>query len=394
MQKVLVIVICAWMLHVPVWSQESDPTYKTPEEGFALMRQQAADQEYALAKQTGYQLLEENPGYHDVTLYLARLYGWESSYDSAYAILDKVLAEDSTLLEAYLLGVDLAYWENDWDKLEGYGNQALEIDPDLTEVQEKLLLARQQDVRTIEKPEIIAAYSYDHFSVPYVRNWHMLTAGAILPTEIVTYMPYVNAGYHPGLEGLSSDIQFNLDAYFNLGEKNSALAGYGFSPSGSVDFLPNHRAALEYWRVLPKGFGVSAGLRYFYWNEHFTFFTFSGEKYFGNYYISLRSYLFSKDYGISSSWYLHARRYFASKYDYLSGTIGYGTSPDEPLLVVSDLDRLNALSFKLGYSRQLNPGLRFEVTLGYSYEEYAYEQYRNRYDFRTGFYIKIKKWDL
>ncbi len=393
MQKVLVFVICIWMLHIPTWAQESDSSYNTPEEGFALMRQQAADQEYSSAKQTGFQLLEENPEYHDVSLYLARIYGWESSYDSAYIILDKVLMEDSTLLEAYLVGVDLAYWENDWDKLESYANSALEIDPELTEVQKKLIVARQQDVRTVAKPEIMAAYSYDHFSVPYVRNWHMLTAGAILPTEVVTYMPYVNAGYQPG-EGQSTDIQFNLDAYFNLGELNSVLAGYGFSPSGSVDFLPNHRAALEYWRVLPKGFGVSAGLRYFYWNEHFTFFTLSGEKYFGNWYMSLRTYLFSKDYGISSSWYLHARRYLASKYDYVSGTIGYGTAPDEPLLVVSDLGRFNALSFKLGYSRQLNPGLRFEVSIGYAYEEYADQQYRNRYDFRTGFYFKIKKWDL
>jgi hypothetical protein len=59
-------------------------------------------------------------------------------------------------------------------------------------------------------------------------------------------------------------------------------------------------------------------------------------------------------------------------------------------VVVSDLDRLNALSFKLGYSKQLNPGVRFDVTLGYAYEEYADQQYRNRYDFRTGFYFTIK----
>ena len=33
-------------------------------------------------------------------------------------------------------------------------------------------------------------------------------------------------------------------------------------------------------------------------------------------------------------------------------------------------------------------------TLGYAYEEYADQEYRNRYNFRTGFYFKIKKWDL
>ena len=72
-QKLFVIVLCTWLFHVPAWAQESETRYQTPEEGFALMRQQAADQEYSSAKQTGIQLLEENPEYHDVSLYLAIL---------------------------------------------------------------------------------------------------------------------------------------------------------------------------------------------------------------------------------------------------------------------------------------------------------------------------------
>jgi len=389
MDKQFVIIICALLLHGPLWAQESKTSYSTPDEGFALMRQLAADQQYDSAKHIGYSLLEENPDYHDVSLYLARLYGWESDYDSAYAILDEVLLEDSTLIEAYVLRVDLAYWENDWEKLENYANEALEKDPGLTAVEEKLLLAKQQGLRSREKPEIMVGYSYDHFSVPYVRNWHMATVGGVIPTDKAILTPYVNAGYHTGLEGQSTDIQFNLDAYFNLGTKNSILAGYGFSPSGDRNFLPGHRAALEYWRALPKGFGVSAGLRYFYWDDHFTFLTFSGEYYTGNYWISLRNYLFSKDYGLSTSWYLSGRRYFASKYDYILATVGYGTAPDEPMLVVSDLDRLNALSFKLGFSKQINSGLRLQVTGGYAYEEYADQEYRNRFDFTTGLYIKL-----
>ncbi|MEN8203502.1 MAG: YaiO family outer membrane beta-barrel protein [Bacteroidota bacterium] len=391
MYRQFAIILYTLLLHVPLRSQETTQSYKTPEEGFTLMRQFAAEQKYDSAKRIGYELLEENPDNHDVSLYLARLYGWESNYDSAYSILDGVLQQDSTLIEAYVIRVDLAYWKNDWEKLELYAGDALEKDPGLTEVEEKLLLARQQGKRSLEKPELLVAYYYDHFSVPYVRNWHMVTAGGVIPTGIAIFSPYVNAGYHPGLEGQSTDIQFNLDAYFKLGTRNSFLAGYGFSPSGSHDFLPGHRAALEYWRVLPKGFGASAGLRYFYWDDHFTFLTLSGEKYAGNYWISLRSYLFSKDYGISTSWYLTARRYFDSKHNYIHATVGYGTAPDEPLLVVSDLDRLNALSLKLGFSRQLNSRLRLQVMAGYAYEEFDDQEYRNRFDFRTSFFIKLTR---
>jgi YaiO family outer membrane protein len=391
MYRQVLLIISALLLQSPVWSQEDRVLYNTPEEGFALLRKYATEQNYDSAKVIAFNLLEENPDYHDVSLYLARLYGWESSYDSAYVIVNGVLEQDSTLIEAFVIRVDLAYWENDWDKLELYATQALEKDPGLTEVEEKLLLARQQDKRDLDEPEIFVGYYYDHFSKPYVRNWHMATVGGLIPLEHVTLSPYVNAGYHPGLEGKSTDIQFNLDAYFKLGTKNSILAAYGFSPSGSRDFLPVHRAALEYWRALPHGFAASAGLRYFYWEDHFTFLTFSGEKYTGNYWFSLRTYVFSKDYGVSSSWYLSARRYFDSKYNYLLATVGYGTAPDEPLLVVSDLERLNALSIKLGISRQLNKRFRLQAAAGYSYEEYDDQAFRNRYDFRTSLYFRLSQ---
>jgi YaiO family outer membrane protein len=258
-------------------------------------------------------------------------------------------------------------------------------------VEEKLLLARQQGKRELDQPEILVGYYYDHFSKPYVRNWHMATVGGLFPLQQVTLSPYINAGYHPGLEGPSTDVQFNLDAYLKLGAKNSVLAGYGYSPSGSRNFLPVHRGALEYWRALPHGFAASAGLRYFYWDDHFTFLTFSGEKYRANYWFSLRTYVFTKDYGVSSSWYLSARRYFDSKYNYVLATVGYGTAPDEPMLVASDLDRLNALSFKLGISRQLNMRFRLQAIAGYSYEEYDDQAYRNRFDFRTSLYIRLVK---
>jgi len=391
MHKVFFLIVFSIFFRGLIQAQESPVEYKTPEEGFKLMQQHAVDLNYAASKQIGYQLLEEHPKYHDVSLYLARIYGWESAYDSAYAILDEVLLADSTLIEARVVRVDLAYWANDWEKLEQYCADALNRDSTLTDVKEKCLLAKQQGVNAQEDVELLVAYSFDHFSKPYVRNWHMLTVGALIPTNWATLMPYVNAGFHPGIEGASTDIQFNLDAYFNLGSKTYAMAGYGFSPPGAINFLPTHRAALEVWQVLPAGFGVSGGLRYFYWTEHFTFFTLSGEKYMGDYWISLRTYLFFKEYGMSSSWYLSGRKYLAGKKDYLSATIGFGAAPDEPLVVVSDLDRLNALSFRVGLSKQLNDRLRLGSSLGYSYEEYEDQAYRNRYYFRTGLYIRLQK---
>lgn len=372
-------------------AQEVVKEFTSPDDGFKLMRGYAEEQQYAKAISIAQMILTEDPDNFDVALYMARIYGWEAKYDTAYSIIENILSKDPDLFEAHEVLVDLAYWENDWVKLEQYSKQALELQPDAPKILERYLLARNMQRSRQDAPELFLHYYYDHFSLPYVRNWHMLTAGVNLPVKTGVLSPYVNAGYHAGMEDHSTDLQLNLDAYLNLGRKNYAMAGYGFSPNGVVNYLPRHRAAAEIWQVLPKGFALSAGLRYFYWEQHFTFLTISGEKYAGNYWFSLRNYIFFKEYGVSGSYYLSVRRYFRDKYNYLTCIVGYGTAPDEPLLVVSDLDRLNAISGRVEYSKQLKPRLRLNVMAGYAYEEYDRAAYRHRIDLRAGIYIRLTK---
>ncbi len=390
MHRVFVfLVLTAASLH-PLQAQ--DPlNYELPEEGFDRMRQYAVDGDYLHAKQVGYKLLEENESYYDAALFLARIHGWEASFDSAYRLVDRVISESPGLFEAYQTCVDLAYWENDWDRLEDCANRAIELEPDSARIFDRYRQARYQAGPQQKQAEVFAHYYYDHFSLPYVRNWHMLTAGGQIPVKPGILVPYLNAAYHAGGYQPATDIQLNLDAYLTLSKKNYVMAGYGFSPKGSLNYLPVHRAAAEIWQALPAGFALSAGFRYFYWEQHFTFLTFSAEKYAGNYWFSLRNYLFFKDYGVSASYYLSARRYFENSYNYLTLTLGYGTAPDEPLVVVSDLDRLQAISARAELSRELNARVRLTGMLGYGYEEYSDRAYRNRFDFRLGAYFRINQ---
>lgn len=367
------------------------PDYATPDEGFELMRDLASAGNYPDARQIGYELLEENEANHDVSLYLARIYGWEKSYDTAYAIVFKVMSAEPRLYEAYEVCVSLAYWEGNVEMLETCAAGAAEIEPDSAGVYDHYLEALKEGDPEQKHPEIFGLYSYDHFSVPYVRNWHMLTVGGEIPFKHGTLIPSVNGGYHAGGNKPATDLQLNLDAYLILGKKTYTLLGYGFSPEGVLDYFPGHRMAAELWQSLPKGFSISAGLRYFYWEQHFPFLTFSAEKYAGNYWFAFRNYLFFKDYGVSGSYYLSARRYFATKFDHLTLTLGYGTAPDEPILVVSDLERLNAISGRIEYSKRLSPVVRITAMAGYAWEEYMDQESRHRIDMRVGFYYMIGK---
>jgi len=362
-----------------------------PEEEFSRMRDLAGAGDYSSAKQIGYKLLEENEAYHDVALYLARILGWESSFDSAYMVLDRVMAMEPGLYEAYATCVDLAYWENNLEKLDSCAARATELEPDSAGVFDGYKIALRQGEPQSKRPEIFGYYSYDHFSVPYAHNWHMLTAGGEIPFKYGTLIPSLNWGYMAGASSPASDLQINLDAYLTLSKKAYALLAYGVSPNGELDYFPGHRAAAELWYALPKGFGISAGLRYFYWDQNFTFLTFSAEKYAGNYWFSFRNYLFFKEYGVSGSYYLSARRYFDTKFNHLTLTLGYGTAPDEPINVVTDLERLSAVSGRLEFSKKLTPGIRGIAMVGYAWEEYTDQEYRSRIDFRLGAYFVIKK---
>lgn len=388
-------------------------SYGTQGERFDMMKKFASQKDYPKAKLIARQLLEINPQNYDVSVYLARIHAWESNYDTAIVIIHSILKEDPEHPEALALRVDIDYWKSDWDHLLISSEQALSVLPEDTGIRSKYALALmrtgeqkrawEETNRVLEmnpddmlarnlqnqmvigetNKEVFGRYSFDYFQHPYYRRWHMLTVGGILPYSAGKLIPSINAGHHienvPFAE--SSDIQFNLETYWLFSKNNYLLAGYGFSPG---NYLPKHRAILDVWQVLPRGFSLVAGLRYFYWDEHFYFPHLAVEKYAGNYWLALNNYIFFKDYGVSASVYLTARRYMEHKYNYLSATIGYGTAPDESIVVKSDLDRLNALSLRIDGSRMAGKKTRFTVSAGYSYEEYLDNTYRHRWNFIFG----------
>lgn len=369
-------------------AQHEAPAERDTVEPFEQMRKEAGSGAYGQAKRIGWSLLEEDPGYFDVALYLARIYGWEGKFDSAYAILNPLPEDKGMRAEAYRTLIDLAYWENDWRSMAEYAGKALELEPDSAVFREKYLLARKLLSSGDTFPEVFAGYSFDHFREPYSRNWHMATLGGMIPVGPGKIIPSVNVGYLAGSTSPTA-LQLNLDLYLNLGKKKTMMAGYGFSPGGEKQLLPAHRAALEIWQVLPAGFALSAGTRFFYWDRPFTFLTFSGEKYAGQYWLSFRNYLFFKDYGVSGSYYLTARRYFDHRYKSLSATLGYGTAPDEPLAILTDLERLRAVSLRLGYSWLFWDRFRMEASSGYAREEYESGLQRNRLDMKITFYFRF-----
>jgi YaiO family outer membrane protein len=144
-------------------------------------------------------------------------------------------------------------------------------------------------------------------------------------------------------------------------------------------YFPAHRINAEYWHSFKYGLVASAGMHYYYFNRNIFIGTISIEKYYKSWWFSPRMYLYFKDIGVTTSFYLTARKYF-NDINWLQLTLGYGTAPDEPFDIATDLDRQNAFSVRLAYYTSITNDLFLRVGAGYSREEYAVSLQRNRFE--------------
>ncbi|MEX0986772.1 MAG: YaiO family outer membrane beta-barrel protein [Bacteroidales bacterium] len=392
----------------------------TPIEKFGQVRVLADHDDLSGAKQLARIILDENPEYSDVKIYLALLYGRQRLFDSAYALIDPVLEEDPGHIDALVARCALLYWNNRWEDLSEAASAALKVIPGDADLMYKKALAMYMTgehgdalkilgllldadpensmARSLKKQvlieksgkEIFLNYFYDYFREPYYRRFHKVMLGENYPLSMGTISPYVNVGHFIDEGGRfmeTTAFQVNTDAYLELTKMNYLLLGYGI---GTGTYLPRHRAVIHLWQTLPAGWSVSAGARYFNFDRHYLFYAVGVDKYLGNYWFELTNYLFSKTYGLSAASYLTARRYLGNEKSFLSATMGYGTSPDEPISGVADLQRLNAISIRLSLVQLVSENIKLGAGVGYQYEEFLEQNSRHRINMHASFIYKLE----
>ncbi len=327
-----------------------------PEQEYLRIRETAFKGNYEEAGIAARKLLEAHPSYGDVRVLLARILAWQKKYDEAEAVIDTLLAKEPQNADALEVRRDITLWSK---------------------------------ANTPVSTDLRAGYSFDFFNVPYYRFWQVFRAGAGHRFSWGTAAAYLNTGNialgeDPVIH--ATEPQFEAEAYPVLSKKNYAYLDYAYSPGS---YFPTHRAAVELWQILPAGWAVSAGLNYYYFDRDIFIALVSVEKYIKKYWFSGKCYVYFKDNGPTTSFYLNARRY-SNDTDYLQLTLGTGTAPDEPFDIRSDLMRLSANSIRLAYNFALTNKLVFRIGAGYSREEYEESMYRDRFEGNINMIYAIK----
>lgn len=349
---VLIVLIAGLLNNIPVPAQD----VTDPESEYMRIKTIAFDGDYVSAAAAARKLVNMFPAYGDARILLGRILAWQRDYINAAAVIDTLLVNDPDNEDALSARRDILLWSRN---------------------------------NTPASTDIRAGYSFDSFREPYARLWQLLKAGAGHrfnwgPASAGLNVGNINIGAPSASE--ATEFQIEAEAWPGITDKNYAFLAYAYSPGS---YFPRHRAAVEVWQILPAGWAVSAGLNYYYFDRSAFIAGASIEKYLGKYWLSLKGFVYFKDIGPRSSFYLRLRRYFNDK-DYLQVSLGTGAAPDEPFDIQTDLTRLNANTVRLAYNLSITHKLIMQIAAGFSREEYGETIWRNRFEGDVNFIYAIK----
>jgi len=360
----LLILSLSLLLNLPVYSQIKID----PEAEYSRIRSLAYEGNLIEAEIAVISLLDSFPDYGDAWILLARIYGWQEKFDPAISILDSLILREPNNNDALEARRDLARWSNE--------NQ-LATEDSLTVVQPGIIPST--DLEKARKTDLRAGYYFDTFTEPYGRFWQVFQAGASHLFSFGRVIGGINIGnLHTNIEPpvKATEIQFEAQAYPIISKSDYAWLAYAYSPG---KYFPSHRISAEYWHSFKYAWVASAGMHYYYFNRDIFIGTLSVEKYYKSWWFSPRVYFYFKDIGVTTSYYLTARKYF-NDITWFQLTAGFGTAPDEPFDIETDIERLSAYNVRLAYYTSITNDLFLRAGIGYSREEYAESLWRNRFD--------------
>ena len=179
----------------------------------------------------------------------------------------------------------------------------------------------------------------------------------------------------------TTGAQVEVDAYPSLGGSTYAYLNAGYSKS---TIFPEWRFGGEVFTNLPNAYEASLGFRQLRFDGvPVTLLTGSVGKYIGNYWLSARPYIRTRDTGVSASAGLTVRRYYDTPDEYVGARVSYGNTPSDR---VNATELARTSSFAAGVQGSHRVAARSFGTwaLGYEREEIVVGRFRNRLEVDAG----------
>jgi YaiO family outer membrane protein len=391
-------------IHTLVNAQDTDSLFKAA-------REKGFDGKRAEARALCQQALVRSPDYHEIRVFIGRLYLWDDQYDSARYYFQETIRRDSKNIDAYSAWCDAELWSDNYERALELSNQALQIDSidadillkkaralnnlqryyEAFEVVNKILKLDHKNAKAFELSEIIKrnlqknkiALTYDHddfnklftpwdaLSLSYTRRTKALGA-------VITRLNYANRFNSPG-------YQLEVDAYPSIGEKMYIYLNVGYSQDA---IFPTTKWGASIYRTLPKSFEAEVGVRSLQFSTTTWVFTASLGKYLGNFWLNIRPNFIPGALGSSGSLNFTTRYYLSDANNYISLILGTGISADEVRIQRNDGTANSALlmsnRMRLTYQKSFKRNYIVSIGTGIAEEETSFNGFRTNYNFNFG----------
>ncbi len=207
--------------------------------------------------------------------------------------------------------------------------------------------------------------------------WHHLAVQLSNRRDWGTAIARGNVARRFGNDG----FQLELDAYPHLGSGRYAFVNVGFADDR---VFPSFRASAEVWQSLPRSSEVSFGVRYLEFSEGILLWTGSIGHYVGNYWLSGRPWVRTRDGQVSASFNATLRKYGRNRFDWVGIVVGAGSGIGD-FDTIDELDRLASYKLEILGRQPLSRDTGMKFGAGVEWEELSATRTRTRFKLSVGF---------
>ncbi|MDD4491291.1 MAG: YaiO family outer membrane beta-barrel protein [Bacteroidales bacterium] len=352
-------------------------------------RKLAYNKEEKEARKICINILSRDSTYLDAAVLLAKTYSWSDKHDSAKLVLMRIIENKPGHYDAIEAMIDNESANQNFKEALKYADMGLKYYPD----NESFLLKKNLAAQNIKQLGRVNRIAINYWADFFDENtpWNFASVTISRKTK---HFGMLALRYNYANRFGNNGNQFEIDAYPVVSKNIYIYFNAGISNKKN---FPTSRISIEPYFKLPKGFELSAGIRYMNFDVNRTFsldsnkvFIYTGTigKYIDNYWISLRPYFTRGNKAWSSSAILTARRYFSDADSYISLNLGTGMSPDEQQYAFDPgLKYLKANKISLEYQQKIVHRFIFNCGAGYAKEEIRTGVKRNRYSMSIGMAI-------
>lgn len=368
------------------------------------LRQVAWSGDYAKARKLwlGHKEYPENSDF----LFLAgQTFYWENNLSRAREFMNDVLEQTPGHLEAHVVLSSVLVAQREMSEVIRVADRGLELDGDHEELLynrafanadqghlkearvdlERLLRLNPNHKKALELKDSLEGFkvpgsfgvfqSLQTSNTPFERNLWITTAEAPVGDKNIKIIPRLSFGNLQIDDQKLRGSQAGLDIYPLTGPDSYMYIHYAYS---EAEIFPVHRSALEWFQGLLKGWEVSAGGRYLFWNEHNLFFTISASKYAGKWMPGIRLF-YAPESNNEITAVASVRKYFHNEKTFIHTYLSYGNNPDRmeqqaDLMTDTKTTRMTGGSYTV---LKIGGPIYAKLLAEFSTEEYVPGEWRN-----------------